>query len=456
MALKLTTTAGAVARAVFKPAVLSRPWEQQTIPPSAKYGGRHTVTMIPGDGIGPELMLHVKSVFRHACVPVDFEEVHVSSNADEEDIRNAIMAIRRNRVALKGNIETNHNLPPSHKSRNNILRTSLDLYANVIHCKSLPGVVTRHKDIDILIVRENTEGEYSSLEHESVAGVVESLKIITKAKSLRIAEYAFKLAQESGRKKVTAVHKANIMKLGDGLFLQCCREVAAGYPQIAFESMIVDNTTMQVGSSPSRAHVHTHTPTPLPWLGGLSPWTPRLPAPVLLSLLFSPFSALQLVSRPQQFDVMVMPNLYGNIVNNVCAGLVGGPGLVAGANYGHVYAVFETVSVPATLSKATVPCSPRCAAFSTNCSACSVPRKEPQRQQHFALAPAQALHLLACLRCLRMRLSGPQRVSGPLPCVRVSPPSFLCLTLSRLPGTQARVSPIRTLPTPQPRCWPAA
>ncbi|EPQ20197.1 Isocitrate dehydrogenase [NAD] subunit gamma, mitochondrial [Myotis brandtii] len=283
-------------------------------PPSAKYGGRHTVTMIPGDGIGPELMLHVKSVFRHACVPVDFEEVHVSSNADEEDIRNAVMAIRRNRVALKGNIETNHNLPPSYKSRNNILRTSLDLYANVIHCKSLPGVVTRHRDIDILIVRENTEGEYSSLEHEvsesqaapvssrvmgkspSVAGVVESLKIITKTKSLRIAEYAFKLAHETGRKKVTAVHKANIMKLGDGLFLQCCKEVAARYPQITFENMIVDNTTMQ------------------------------------------------LVSRPQQFDVMVMPNLYGNIVNNVCAGLVGGPGLVAGANYGHVYAVFETAT----------------------------------------------------------------------------------------------------------------
>ncbi|XP_007645236.1 isocitrate dehydrogenase [NAD] subunit gamma, mitochondrial isoform X1 [Cricetulus griseus] len=310
MALKVAIAAGGAAKTVFKPALLCRPWvvlganetpwrsisSQQTIPPSAKYGGRHTVTMIPGDGIGPELMLHVKSVFRHACVPVDFEEVHVSSNADEEDIRNAIMAIRRNRVALKGNIETNHNLPPSHKSRNNILRTSLDLYANVIHCKSLPGVVTRHKNIDILIVRENTEGEYSSLEHESVAGVVESLKIITKAKSLRIAEYAFKLAQESGRKKVTAVHKANIMKLGDGLFLQCCREVAARYPQITFDSMIVDNTTMQ------------------------------------------------LVSRPQQFDVMVMPNLYGNIVNNVCAGLVGGPGLVAGANYGHVYAVFETAT----------------------------------------------------------------------------------------------------------------
>uniref|UniRef100_A0A6P8NZS2 Isocitrate dehydrogenase [NAD] subunit, mitochondrial n=1 Tax=Geotrypetes seraphini TaxID=260995 RepID=A0A6P8NZS2_GEOSA len=270
---------------------------QQIIPPPAKYGGRHTVTMIPGDGIGPELMLHVKEVFRHACVPVDFEEVSVNSSArNEEDIWNAITAIRRNRVALKGNIETNHNLPPTHKSWNNVLRTRLDLYANVIHCQSVPGVPTRHKDIDILIIRENTEGEYSSLEHESVSGVVESLKIITRVKSLRIAEYAFKLAREKGRKKITAVHKANIMKLGDGLFLQCCKDVAAGYPDIAFESMIIDNTSMQ------------------------------------------------LVSRPQQFDVMVMPNLYGNIVNNVCAGLVGGPGLVPGANYGTDYAVFETAT----------------------------------------------------------------------------------------------------------------
>ncbi|KAM7134179.1 isocitrate dehydrogenase [NAD] subunit gamma, mitochondrial isoform 1-T1 [Macrochelys suwanniensis] len=267
-----------------------------TSPPPAKYGGRHTVTMIPGDGIGPELMLHVKEVFRQACVPVDFEEVLVSSAAAEDDIQNAIMAIRRNRVALKGNIETNHNLPPTHKSRNNILRTSLDLYANVIHCRSLPRVLTRHRDIDILIVRENTEGEYSSLEHESVSGVVECLKIITKARSLRIADYAFRLAREAGRGQVTAVHKANIMKLGDGLFLQCCREVAGGYPEIRFNSMIVDNTSMQ------------------------------------------------LVSRPQQFDVMVMPNLYGNIVNNVCAGLVGGPGLVPGANYGRDFAVFETAT----------------------------------------------------------------------------------------------------------------
>ncbi|KAF4078661.1 hypothetical protein AMELA_G00201480 [Ameiurus melas] len=267
------------------------------IPPPARYGGRHTVALIPGDGIGPELLNHVRELFRFSCVPVDFEVVNVNSSlTDEDDISNAIMAVRRNGVALKGNIETNHTLPPSHKSRNNLLRTSLDLYANVMHCQSLPGVQTRHKNIDIIIIRENTEGEYSSLEHESVPGVVESLKIITRNNSLRIAEYAFKLAREKGRRRVTAVHKANIMKLGDGLFLQCCKEVASGYPDIAFDSMIVDNTTMQ------------------------------------------------LVSKPQQFDVMVMPNLYGNVVSNVCAGLVGGPGLVPGANYGNDYAVFETAT----------------------------------------------------------------------------------------------------------------
>uniref|UniRef100_A0A672ZB84 Isocitrate dehydrogenase [NAD] subunit, mitochondrial n=1 Tax=Sphaeramia orbicularis TaxID=375764 RepID=A0A672ZB84_9TELE len=266
-------------------------------PPPAKYGGRHTVTLIPGDGIGPELLGHVREVFRFSCVPVDFEVVNVNSALETEvDINNAITAIRRNGVALKGNIETKHTMPPSVKSRNNVLRTSLDLYANVMHCQSLPGVQTRHKNIDIMIIRENTEGEYSSLEHESVSGVVESLKIITRNNSLRIADYAFRLAREKGRRRVTAVHKANIMKLGDGLFLQCCREVASGYPDITFDSMIVDNTTMQ------------------------------------------------LVSKPQQFDVMVMPNLYGNVVSNVCAGLVGGPGLVPGANYGRDYAVFETAT----------------------------------------------------------------------------------------------------------------
>uniref|UniRef100_A0A672N3E7 Isocitrate dehydrogenase (NAD(+)) 3 non-catalytic subunit gamma n=1 Tax=Sinocyclocheilus grahami TaxID=75366 RepID=A0A672N3E7_SINGR len=268
---------------------------QPFTPPPAKYGGRHTVTLIPGDGIGPELLNHVRELFRFCCVPVDFEVVRVDSSASsEDDINNAVTAIKRNGVALKGNIETNHNLPPSHKSRNNLLHTSLDLYANVMHCQSLPGVPTHHKDIDVIIIRENTEGEYSSLEHEirNVPGVVESLKIITRVNSLRIAEYAFNLAREKGRRKVTAVHKANIMKLGDGLFLQCCKEVAAGYPDITFDKMIVDNTTMQ----------------------------------------------------PQQFDMMVMPNLYGNVVSNVCAGLVRGPGLVPGANYGKDYAVFETAT----------------------------------------------------------------------------------------------------------------
>lgn len=253
------------------------------------------MALLPGDGIGPELTGYVRDVFRCACVPVDFEVVEVcGSVGDTASLQGALYAIRRNRVALKGNIETNHNLPPAHKSPNNLLRTSLDLYANVIHCQSFPGVRTRHQGVDILIIRENTEGEYSNLEHESVSGVVESLKIITQRNSLRIAQYAFELARERGRKRITAVHKANIMKLADGLFLQCCKEVASGYPDITFDSMIVDNTTMQ------------------------------------------------LVSRPQQFDVMVMPNLYGNVVSNVCAGLVGGPGLAPGANYGRDYAVFET------------------------------------------------------------------------------------------------------------------
>ncbi|XP_051737072.1 isocitrate dehydrogenase [NAD] subunit gamma, mitochondrial-like isoform X2 [Ctenopharyngodon idella] len=285
------------ARNLKSPAVCCQREKSSYTPPPAKYGGRHTVTLIPGDGIGPELLNHVRELFRFCCVPVDFEVVRVDSAASsEDDINNAVTAIKRNGVALKGNLETNHNLPPSHKSRNNLLRTSLDLYANVMHCQSLPGVPSRHKDIDVIIIRENTEGEYSSLEHENVPGVVECLKIITRVNSLRIAEYAFNLAREKGRRKVTAVHKANIMKLGDGLFLQCCKEVAAGYPDITFDDMIVDNTTMQM------------------------------------------------VSKPQQFDVMVMPNLYGNVVSNVCAGLVGGPGLVPGVNYGKDYAVFETAT----------------------------------------------------------------------------------------------------------------
>uniref|UniRef100_A0A9J7Y8K1 Isopropylmalate dehydrogenase-like domain-containing protein n=1 Tax=Cyprinus carpio carpio TaxID=630221 RepID=A0A9J7Y8K1_CYPCA len=252
-------------------------------PPPAEYGGRHTVTLIPGDGIGPELLNHVREIFRFCCVPVDFEIVRVDSKFSASFhfwVNYSIKLQCINQDYFTGNIETNHNLPPSHKSRNNLLRTSLDLYANVMHCQSLPGVPTHHKDIDVIIIRENKEGEYSSLEHENVPGVVESLKIITRVNSLRIAEYAFNLAREKGRRKVTVQISLVLW--------------AAGCPDITFDSMIVDNTTMQ------------------------------------------------LVSKPQHFDMMVMPNLYGNVVSNVCAGLVGGPGLVPGVNYGKDYAVFET------------------------------------------------------------------------------------------------------------------
>jgi len=176
---------------------------------------------------------------------------------------------------------------------NQRFRKELDLYANVVKVRSLPGVPSKHKNIDLVIVREQTEGEYSALEHESIPGVVECLKVVTAEKSRRVAKFAFDYATKHGRKKVTCVHKANIMKLGDGLFLRSCKEIAELYPNIEFEPMIVDNTTMQ------------------------------------------------LVSRPDQFDVMVMPNLYGNIIDNLAAGLVGGAGLVAGASYSADLAVFE-------------------------------------------------------------------------------------------------------------------
>ncbi|XP_022096040.1 isocitrate dehydrogenase [NAD] subunit gamma, mitochondrial-like [Acanthaster planci] len=266
---------------------------------AARYGGWHTVTLIPGDGIGPELMAHVREVFRHADAPIDFEELMLSgerASVEGEGVEDALVAIKRNGTALKGNIHTEVNRLAVCKSDNVRLRVGLDLFANVIHCKSLPGLQTRHSNIDIIIIRENTEGEYSSLEHESSNGVVESLKIITEERSKRIAKYAFDYATKHNRKKVTAIHKANIMKLGDGLFLESCRSVSKLYPKIEFGDMIVDNCCMQ------------------------------------------------LVSNPNQFDVMVMPNLYGNIISNIGAGLVGGPGLVPGQNIGEEFAVFETAT----------------------------------------------------------------------------------------------------------------
>merc|ERR1712109_239109 len=238
----------------------------------------------------------VQDVIKAVGAPVDFEIFNLS------EVNDAISApfdaveksIRKNGVAIKGVI----NVPETSRtgelqSVNQHFRNNLDLYANVVKVKSLPGVKSRHANMDFVVIREQTEGEYSALEHESVPGVVECLKVVTAEKSRRIAKFAFDYATKHGRKKVTAVHKANIMKLGDGLFLRSCEEISKLYPNIKFDTMIVDNTTMQ------------------------------------------------LVSRPDQFDVMVMPNLYGNIITNVAAGLVGGAGLVAGASFSADLAIFE-------------------------------------------------------------------------------------------------------------------
>lgn len=271
----------------------------QDVPLYAKYGGRHTVTLIPGDGVGPEMVTAVQDIFRYMGAPVDFEELNLSGLdlSDEEvfcdKLEDVVTSVKRNGVAIKGNIFTPLD-KPTFKSLNVELRRQLDLYANVVRCKSIPGIEVRHRNVDLVIIRENTEGEYSHIEHENVPGVIESFKITTEEKCSIIAKYAFDFAVEHGRKKVTAAHKANIMKLGDGLFLRCCGEVAKDYPNIEYNTMIIDNCCMQ------------------------------------------------LVSKPEQFDVMVMPNLYGNIVSNIGASLVGGPGIVPGENIGGDYAVFES------------------------------------------------------------------------------------------------------------------
>eukprot|EP00092_Neocalanus_flemingeri_P051736 GFUD01060285.1.p1 GENE.GFUD01060285.1~~GFUD01060285.1.p1 ORF type:complete len:386 (+),score=114.04 GFUD01060285.1:65-1222(+) len=257
---------------------------------------RVTCTLIPGDGVGPEIMDSCQEILQSMGAKIDFEEMYFSeiNHGASRSLEDVMASIKKNSVALKGVI----GIPEvgwggELMGLNTSLRKNLDLYANVVKVRSLPGVRSRHQNIDSVIIREQTEGEYSAIEHESVKGVVECLKVVTAEKSYRIAKFAFDYATRNGRKKVTAVHKANIMKLGDGLFLKCCTEVAALYPNIEFDQMIVDNTTMQ------------------------------------------------LVSKPQQFDVLVMPNLYGNIIDNLAVGLVGGAGVVGGASYSADLAVFE-------------------------------------------------------------------------------------------------------------------
>lgn len=205
--------------------------------------------MLPGSGIGPELMEFVREVFKFVGVPVNFEVINVNeSEVGNDDLEYAINSIKRNGVAIKGNIETKSEAAEV-ISRNVALRNELDLYVNVFHCKTYPGIATRHRqELDIALIRQNTEGEYAMLEHESVPGVVESMKVMTVDNSMRVARFAFEYARNNNRKKVTTVHKANIMKLSDGLFLECSRQVAKEYPEIKHDDIIIDNCCMQMVS----------------------------------------------------------------------------------------------------------------------------------------------------------------------------------------------------------------
>ena len=259
----------------------------------------HSVTLIPGDGIGPEVADATVRAVNATGVSVDWQRADLNASIISKSGQvlppHVIESLERTHVGLKGPVTTP--IGGGFQSVNVALRRQFDLYANVRPIHSLPGVKTRFTDvtIDMIIFRENTEDLYSGLEHEVVKDVVTSLKVITRTASIRIAEYAFDYARKFGRKKVTAIHKANIMKLADGLFLRCCREVAERHPDIEYKELIVDNASMQ------------------------------------------------LVIRPETFDLLLLPNLYGDIMSDLAAGLVGGLGVVPGANMGDRDAVFEAV-----------------------------------------------------------------------------------------------------------------
>jgi isocitrate dehydrogenase (NAD+) len=257
----------------------------------------HTVTLIPGDGIGPEVAQAARRIIDASGVAINWEEVEArppdARSADDFSRWEAVKSIRRNGVALKGPMATPVAEGPP--SVNVGLRKELELYANLRPVRKLEGFPSRWEHADLVIVRENTEDLYSGLEHTVIPGVVESLKIITEKASTRIATFAFEYAKKHGRKKVHAIHKANIMKLSDGLFLACARRVAKDFPDIEYREMIVDNTCMQ------------------------------------------------LVLKPEQFEVLVLPNLYGDVVSDLAAGLVGGLGVVPSGNIGEHGAIFEAV-----------------------------------------------------------------------------------------------------------------
>ena len=257
----------------------------------------HRITLIPGDGIGPEVTEAVVTILERAGLQVEWDPHDAGVLALEKhgDTLPAglLDSIRRNKVALKGPVTTP--VGGGFTSVNVGLRKALDLFVNLRPVWNIPSVPSRYEGVDLVIVRENTEDLYAGLEHEVVPGVVESLKIITEEATSRVATFAFEYARRHGRKRVTVVHKANIMKMADGLFLRTAQRVAAQYPDIRCDDRIVDAACMH------------------------------------------------LVINPAQFDVLLLPNLYGDIVSDLCAGLVGGLGVVPGANLGTDIGVFEAV-----------------------------------------------------------------------------------------------------------------
>jgi len=257
----------------------------------------HTITLIPGDGIGPEVTDAVVRILDATGVKFDWERYAAGAEAfekyEEYVPKDLYDSIERTKVALKGPVTTP--IGGGFTSINVTLRKKFDLYVNFRPIRNLPGLETRYPKVDLVIVRENTEGEYVGLEHEVVPGVMTSLKVITEKGSTRIARWAFEYARRNGRRKLHAIHKANIMKLSDGMFLKCSREISKGYPDITYGEHIIDNACMQ------------------------------------------------LVMNPYQYDTLLLPNLYGDIVSDLCAAFVGGLGLVPGANIGVDAAIFEAV-----------------------------------------------------------------------------------------------------------------
>jgi isocitrate dehydrogenase (NAD+) len=265
--------------------------------PSENPAKTHRVTLIPGDGVGPEVMGAAVTVVEATGVKIDWDRQAAGANAFRRfgtPVPAALIdSLKRTRVALKGPLETR--VAEGWRSINVYLRRTFDLYANIRPTMSFAGVPTPFRGVDLVVVRENTEDLYSGIEHEIAPGVVESIKVITARASRRIAKFAFEYARTHKRKSITAIHKANIMKLSDGLFLKCARAVAKSYPEIRYTEQIVDAACMR------------------------------------------------LVTAPASFDILLLENLYGDIVSDLCAGLVGGLGLVPGANYGDKGAIFEAV-----------------------------------------------------------------------------------------------------------------